>query len=295
MGGTLRGRDTCGGGLRSWSGERGREAVLEARRELRAVQSLYSSLAGGVCPCSRMSGRELTGTHPSCQTRRMKTFLGAASAVALGFLSCRSLALVPSFEGIGTLPGGTLSYANGISGDGFTVVGSSVVSGHTRAFRWTHAGGMLSLGTIPNFPETDAEGVSFDGSVIAGGAAGNFGPGGNGHAFKWTLAGGMVDLGGFVASVANGVSADGTVVVGGRYVGNYSNAPSNAFTWTSSGTLDLGNLPGGSSSSAFAASGDGTIVVGQSYIQGEACFARSVGPPAQGCKTSVRSPAVRPA
>jgi len=127
-----------------------------------------------------------------------------------------------------------------------------------RAFRWTAAGGMQNLGTLPGSDESEARGVSADGSVVVGVAE-------NAEwqqrAFRWTAARRMQDLGtlGGWASVANAVSADGSVVVGSacNAAGKWR-----AFRWTAAGGMqDLGTL-GGDWSAATGVSADGSVVVG---------------------------------
>jgi len=158
---------------------------------------------------------------------------------------------------LGTL-GGDVSSAHGVSADGSVVVGwARNAAGQARAFRWTAAGGMQNLGTLPGGGWSEALGVSADGSVVVGVAENTAG---KGRAFRWTAAGGMQDLGtlGGDGSWAFGVSADGSVVVGwARAVGRWR-----AFRWTAAGGMqDLGTL-GGRSSRAHAVSADGSVVVG---------------------------------
>ena len=171
------------------------------------------------------------------------------------------------------------SRANGVSADGSVVVGFSMApqnpngSSYYHAFRWTHAGGMVDLGTINGAAGfSSANAISGDGSVVVGESAipkvqNSF----FSHAFRWTSSGGMADLGtlGNVAgySSATATNFDGSVVVG------RSTAPADpsglgavhAFRWTSaSGMADLGT-PGGASgnSRATGVSGDGAVVIGQ--------------------------------
>jgi probable HAF family extracellular repeat protein len=158
---------------------------------------------------------------------------------------------------LGTLPGGSGSWATGVSADGSVVVGEAVnAEWRLRAFRWTASGGMQDLGTLGG-SESEANGVSADGSVVVGwalNAAGQL------RAFRWTAARGMQDLGTLGGgSEAYGVSADGSVVVG-----RAANAAGQwrAFRWTAAGGMqDLGTL-GGDESGANAVSADGSVVVG---------------------------------
>jgi probable HAF family extracellular repeat protein len=168
------------------------------------------------------------------------------------------------FVPLGDLPGGTFfSIANGVSADGGVVVGyGRSASEDELAFRWTQAGGMVSLGTLDN-SVSRANGVSGDGAVVVGISSSNSGD----QAFRWTQVGGMVGLGylpsaSFRFSDANGMSADGTVVVGI----STSNSGAQAFRWTQAGGMvGLGDLPGGEFFSvANGVSADGTVVVGMS-------------------------------
>ncbi len=117
------------------------------------------------------------------------------------------------------------------------------------------------LGTLGG-SESEAWGVSADGSVVVGGA---YNAAGQRRAFRWTVDGGMQDLGtlGGGWSGANGVSADGSVVVG--WADNAA-GDGHAFRWTASGGMrDLGTLPGGCCSYAYAVSADGSVVGGGAY------------------------------
>lgn len=175
-----------------------------------------------------------------------------------------------SITDMGTLNGGSVSIAYGISSDGAVVVGyaqdgavSNIFSAG-RAFRWTQAGGLVSLGTLNNGSGSEASGVSADGAVVVGhaqdGAASNAL-----RAFRWTHGSGMVSLGtlnGGSESRASGVSADGAVVVGNASDGAANNAL-RAFRWTQAGGMvSLGAFNGGLDSIASGVSADGAVVVG---------------------------------
>jgi probable HAF family extracellular repeat protein len=194
---------------------------------------------------------------------------------------------VASFRGLGPMPGSGLNgtYANGISGDGTTVVGYGWINANTtHAFRWTPTEGYEVIGAGT---DSRALAVSFDGAVVVGQA--NF------RAFRWTRDRGMEELpiyhaldvsadgqalvgmnirwmspnvytdlgslGGRDHTSAYGISADGQVIVGfsetspHRYV--------HAFRWTASGGLrDLG-VTSGTESLAWGVSADGHVVVGE--------------------------------
>ena len=93
------------------------------------------------------------------------------------------------FQGLGFLPGGNSSVANGVSANGKVVVGSSnAASGRNQAFRWTAASGMVGLGFLPGAVDSIANGVSANGTVVVGSSIDATG---HGPAFRWTAASGM--------------------------------------------------------------------------------------------------------
>jgi probable HAF family extracellular repeat protein len=198
-----------------------------------------------------------------------------------------------SFQGLGQLPGGIQSYAEGVSGDGRVVVGFALdAAGIDHAVRWTAASGLQDLGNL-GAQGAEAYAASSDGSVIVGTSHDNS-PGFGYHGFRWTAAGGMQAL-----PTLDGldVAADGAVVTGGGWwtqsgglqppipapgggccssarnvapdgavLSGWTSAPGgvHAFRWTAAaGTQDLGTL-GGTESVAEDASLNGTVVVGQS-------------------------------
>ncbi len=237
---------------------------------------LYS--ANAISP----DGHYVVGVGYNAATRRIEAFL----------LDTQGTGVEERLTWLGTLGGGG-SLATGVSADGSVVVGvtenaagkwrvfdSAVVgeawnvvwqmpvfgslvvgwdenaAGEWRAFRWTAAGGMQDLGTLPGSDESVAWGVSADGSVVVGGA---YNAAGQWRAFRWTAAGGMQDLGMLGGGGASGVSADGSVVVGWAYNAAWQQR---AFRWTAAdGMQDLGTL-GGDRSSATGVSADGSVVVG---------------------------------
>src|SRR5580765_4327314 len=130
---------------------------------------------------------------------------------------CRVSALVaiaslvdaqPSLTGLGDLPGGQVySEAWGVSADGATIVGASIVNGNVlfggtyAAFAWTAGTGMQDI----------------------------------------------YDLGGIgTVCKAYAVSANGSVIVGSADYGVLSPTQMVAFIWTDeTGAVEIGDLPGG--------------------------------------------------
>ncbi|MGB7317632.1 MAG: autotransporter domain-containing protein [Planktotalea sp.] len=184
-----------------------------------------------------------------------------------------------SITNIGDLPNGQVrAAANGISDDGSLAIGTSsgavtvnlgggmgnVLSVGSLPFRWTSAGGMVSLGALPGgIVDSYANGVSADGSIVVGGsssAAGFF-------ATRWSVGKPVETLGDLAGgkdfSLALDVSDDGKIVVGqsSSAIGN------EAFRWAEgdpAGMTGLGFLGTGTSSDANGVSGDGTVIVGSS-------------------------------
>jgi probable HAF family extracellular repeat protein len=200
------------------------------------------------------------------------------------------------FVPLGDLPGGPFaSLAKSLSADGATVVGTSASTFGPilgEAFVWTRTNGMVGLGTLPGYPNSRANAVSGDGTVVVGwsqqqnlfeafrwtqvtgmvslGSANTLAWGVSsdgavvvgqfldGGAFRWTQATGFVGIG---EGIASSVSADGTVVVGGTAALSFPVA----FRWTqATGQVSLGFLPLGQFSAAADVSADGAVVVGAS-------------------------------
>jgi len=92
-------------------------------------------------------------------------------APGTSFAQCTtSTPCVSAPTNLGTLPGGTQSFAFGTNGDGSVVVGfSNIITPTTtgvHAVRWTSAG-IQDLGTLGG-RDSQANGVSGDGSVVVG-------------------------------------------------------------------------------------------------------------------------------
>jgi probable HAF family extracellular repeat protein len=92
---------------------------------------------------------------------------------------------------LGTLPTGTGSFANAISGDGATVVGRADAAGFPRAFLWTTGTGLVDLNiylptlglNLAGWTLTTSNGVSANGRTIVGSGTHN----GNTEAWIATL------------------------------------------------------------------------------------------------------------
>lgn len=150
----------------------------------------------------------------------------------------------------------------GVSADGSTVAGFSVVDQDVQMFRWTPAGGVSLLGSGAAFD------ISRDGSVVVGSRFN----GSVSRAVQWSSGTSVTELGqlpnsgpaGTMASEAYDVSADGSVIVGYADPSVQPGLPLRGFRWTAAtGMTMLGDLPGGNNrSEASAISADGQITVG---------------------------------
>lgn len=185
--------------------------------------------------------------------------------------------------GLGILPGMWSCSAEGVSNDGSIVIGSTqkplpdFASTHevsSKAFRWTAAGGMVSLGHLRgggNYSEANA--ISGDGTIIVGQSDSASGL----QPFRWTAAGGMVGLGhlpGSTNDVARAVSGDGSVIVGESKLASSETA----FIWDNvNGMRSLQSvlssnyhldLTGWKLTSATGVSADGKTIVGNGEHNG---------------------------
>lgn len=188
----------------------------------------------------------------------------ACPAIALLALSSASLALQPTFHGLGPGPWGAGSWAQGISGDGLVVVGEgSDATGNGHGFRWTAAGGFIDLGDLAGggFHST-AESASFDGACIVG-AGEDLHP--DLSPVRW-CSGPPVPLQTLLGPPrthgrATSVSADGSIAVGS----SQTQENSIPVWWDAAGAVHI--LPPHGSSTrgiAMGVSADGSIIVGLS-------------------------------
>ena len=195
---------------------------------------------------------------------RRKFNAGLASLVLFSPLSLPSVAIAASFQGLGDLPGGSVSSsAAAVSADGSVVVGGSSSGELAEAFRWTAETGMVALGDLPGgLRQSIGESVSGNGSVVVGFASGEGGT----TAFRWTASDGMKELGEYPEQgtiYAYDVSADGstTVGVGRGFFGGQ--LPSQAVFWTADGQPHPIAGPSDSrDSNAYGVSADGSVIVG---------------------------------
>src|SRR4051812_9074801 len=85
-------------------------------------------------------------------------------AISLPLAAGGAASAAQEFTGLGQLPGGTGSFARGISSDGGVVVGTARnAQGISHPFRWTPGGGMVDLGVLRGGQFAEAVGVSSDG------------------------------------------------------------------------------------------------------------------------------------
>jgi len=174
---------------------------------------------------------------------------------------------------LGRLPGAPSngsSGALGISADAKVVVGFSWSGEGLRAFRWTEAGGMENLGTLPGFRSSLALATDADGSAVVGTCS--KGDNAQTAAFRWSAATGMRPIidwpEGRNHSAAFDVSADGAVIVGSAR----TQSGMQGFIWDarSGQSITLGDLvpflPGHSFCQALGVSDDGRVVVGEARV-----------------------------
>lgn len=187
-------------------------------------------------------------------------------------------------QDLGTLPGGTSSLAFDVADDG-SIVGvdngpagsrgflwqngvmtdlgpaglvqaravnaSGQVAGNNannHAVLWTASTGAIELGTLGG-SSSFAAAMNVSGEIVGGS---------NNRAFLWTPRKGMVDLGtlGGPGSLASGINAAGEVVG----TSHATETVEHAFLWAKGKMLDLGVLPGYSTSGASAINNENQIV-----------------------------------
>jgi len=183
-----------------------------------------------------------------------------------------------------------------LSGDGNTVIGYAAGNG-TAAYSWNAVTGTVQL--LPGFPSvqpanTQANGISFDGSVIVGSATQVIGGGSDESPVRWTAAGieqlipGVAGLG----WRARAVSGDGRTIIGNR---SDSGTPTN-FIWRSGTVTSIEQLmtslgistAGITFIEALDVSFDGTVIVGRlENAAGNRGFALTVPPIPSPCLADI--------
>jgi uncharacterized membrane protein len=180
-----------------------------------------------------------------------------------GFRWTRAAGVTPL--GLGNL--GAYGSVWGASADGRSIVGNRHAAGTSSAAIVITDGVISPLPALSGYttPQTEAFGVSADGTVIAGQQTGTM-PNGSGRlqAVRWSV--GVVtpvaDVGAehLDHSIAYGISRDGTVIVGGL---RPTGSTDRAFRWTeASGTQVLGLPRGFTSAAATGVSADNRTVIG---------------------------------
>jgi len=158
---------------------------------------------------------------------------------------------------LGTLPGGSFSYAYAINASG-QVVGQSNGDGNINAqvFLWTQATGMQGLGYLPGGGFSGASAINRSGEIVGFSDAAD----GIYHGFAWSKTTGMQQL----ASLACGAGGSAYAINDlGQIAGQSAcGVGEHAVLWSNSqsSALDLGTLPGLQYSIAYALNNLGQVV-----------------------------------
>lgn len=157
--------------------------------------------------------------------------------------------------------------AQGISGDGQTIVGFADGGGNDRtAWYWNEVEGTVELPKLAAFDQMEVYACSYDGSVIVGKCRDND-ISINEKAVMWTSGGGTIDLldGTGLNGIAVDVSDDGTVIVGR---GMNTPPTTDGFIWRNGVVIPLEVPPNPFGADdhpciPVCVSGDGSMVGGQ--------------------------------
>ena len=144
-------------------------------RPLSAVQAFRWTAASGMVRLGFLPGGNFSNANG---VNADGTVVVGHANDATGILQGFRWTAASGMVGLGFLPGGKQSFARGVNADGTVVVGSAIeASDQPQAFRWTRATRMQSVltlllaakvVTIAGWRLTSANGVSADGTVIAG-------------------------------------------------------------------------------------------------------------------------------
>lgn len=158
-----------------------------------------------------------------------------------------------------TVLGGAGSYASGINNAG-DVVGRFVSGDSTHAFVYS-AGGFTDLGTLGG-PGSGATAINDSGMVVGWSDTGT----GQSHAFLFS-GGSMSDLGtlGGPNSTAWSINNRGVIVGSASTADETQSYFQHAFRYENGTMKNLGTLPGGEGSDAFAINNKG-LIAGTSYV-----------------------------
>ena len=155
----------------------------------------------------------------------------------------------------------SITLVQGLSGDGTTAVGFRGDGGFgSRAFRYRGPGTYQELPALSAVrPDSEATGVSGDGSIVVGSAFPSGPPSSNRMAVRWSAAGpqGLGFLPNGFSSEATAISRDGSTIVG---LSDQTNGSRLAFAWRAGTGFTI--LPSGTDGTAFGVNHDGRIVVG---------------------------------
>lgn len=165
----------------------------------------------------------------------------------------------PNIQGVGDLPGGTLSGApRAVSANGLVVVGQSNSTGGLEGYRWEN-GTIVGLGDLAGGVfQSNARATNANGAIVVGDSRSANGL----EAFRWEngVLTGLGDLpGGAFSSTAIAISENGLVIVGNSNGANGLEA----FRWENGVMTGIGDLPGGTfGSTANAVNASGSIIAG---------------------------------
>lgn len=192
------------------------------------------------------------------------------AAVVCLMLARRSARAEISLTILPTAPGDDRALVLGISGDGRSVVGNAGTLLIRRAVVWQDAGSSgggnwprVDLPTLPASPSNSAQGVSADGSLIAGNSLNTptlWRRASNGD---WAIERVFSDARPGVANAVVGSNAPGQSATVAGFGAPPGGGPFRAFVATPPAPpVDLGVVGGGSTTQAFGLSGSGAVAIG---------------------------------